>query len=380
MSRANLAWATIALLAILFAGCTLPSPTLDPPVTPSDFSQPPNLLSLVSMEGFVTDLHWSPDGTEMLFVHTSDRDSSYTYWQALYRIEVDSKALTQVLEQERDSETGEGFSCPTWTAQGDNILLNTFLVHGTEEASPPNHSGLAILSLDGSRVLPLVNGVGCDTTSSPDGTWLATRMISTRPDAPAPGLYVVRPDGTSLVRLTSDIDSEYYSLDLEWSPDGTEILFVREVREGNREVYVVKVDGSGETNLTRDSSRDFAPAWSPDGTRIAFISDRFWGNRIYVMNADGSEMRLVTRDSAIGLDWSPVSEQIAFIDTESLYVVDSDGKNRRVLVTPPGCRIDEFTWSPNGEWIAFNCVYDDEGQAIAPIHYTTAVYIIRANP
>jgi Tol biopolymer transport system component len=57
------------------------------------------------------------------------------------------------------------------------------------------------------------------------------------------------------------------------------------------EVYVVNADGSGQRNLTRNPATDFTPIWSPDGRTIAFESDRDSDAEIYVMNADESRLR-----------------------------------------------------------------------------------------
>jgi hypothetical protein len=47
-----------------------------------------------------------------------------------------------------------------------------------------------------------------------------------------------------------------------WSPDGTKIAF-RSDRDGPLEVYVMNADGSGQTNLTGNSSQNYAPDWQP---------------------------------------------------------------------------------------------------------------------
>ena len=75
-----------------------------------------------------------------------------------------------------------------------------------------------------------------------------------------------------------------------WSPDGSRIAFFSG-RDGNFEVYVMSVDGSGKVNVTKNPASDSSPSWSPDGARIAFVSDRFEDRPlIMIANADGSDL------------------------------------------------------------------------------------------
>ncbi|HUV74533.1 MAG TPA: hypothetical protein VMW79_09500 [Anaerolineae bacterium] len=78
-----------------------------------------------------------------------------------------------------------------------------------------------------------------------------------------------------------------------WSPDGTHLAFETD-RDGDFEIYVMDVDGSGQTNLTSNpTAYDISPSWSPDGTKIFFRSDRAgerFDYRPYVMNAVGSDV------------------------------------------------------------------------------------------
>jgi Tol biopolymer transport system component len=81
-----------------------------------------------------------------------------------------------------------------------------------------------------------------------------------------------------------------------WSPDGRKLTFVS-YRNGNSEVYVMNANGSGQRSLTRNPAFDGDPAWSPDGRKIAFVSHRDDSYGVYVMNADGSGQRKLAQRS-----------------------------------------------------------------------------------
>jgi TolB protein len=68
-------------------------------------------------------------------------------------------------------------------------------------------------------------------------------------------------------------------------------------RDGNAEIYVMNADGSAQRRLTRDPASDADPVWSPDGQKIAFVNGAGQLERsgVYVMNADGSGQRRLTR-------------------------------------------------------------------------------------
>src|SRR3712207_256610 len=61
--------------------------------------------------------------------------------------------------------------------------------------------------------------------------------------------------------------------------------------EGDFEIFSVRVDGAGLTQLTKNGARDSQPDFSPDGTKIAFVSDRDFRPGIYTMKANGSQQR-----------------------------------------------------------------------------------------
>ena len=80
-----------------------------------------------------------------------------------------------------------------------------------------------------------------------------------------------------------------------WSPDGKQIAFSSK-RDGSWQVYVMNADGTNVRRLTTGSANNDYPAWSPDGNYIAFSSTREGRNfDIYVMDAfDGSGVKNIT--------------------------------------------------------------------------------------
>ena len=74
----------------------------------------------------------------------------------------------------------------------------------------------------------------------------------------------------------------------EASPDGRRIVFMSQ-RDGNWEVYIANLDGSGLTRLTNHPANDGLPTWSPDGRYLAFVSDRDGMWAVWIMRPDGSE-------------------------------------------------------------------------------------------
>jgi Tol biopolymer transport system component len=182
-------------------------------------------------------------------------------------------------------------------------------------------------------------------------------------------------------RLLSLIQSKPTPLDVQapaWSPDGRTIVFVS-WRDGNGEIYAMDANGSSPRNLTQNPANDVRPAWSPDGRSIAFVSSRSPSSRckpgpgrcwrdydrqseIYVMNADGSRKRNLTRDRASDdlPTWSPDGRRIAFLHGRGrgrgqLYVVNADGSGLRNLgrIAGPALFASHPVWSPDGRTIYF---------------------------
>jgi Tol biopolymer transport system component len=126
---------------------------------------------------------------------------------------------------------------------------------------------------------------------------------------------------------------------------------------GLDQVYVMAADGSGQRLVTKDLAGGWMPAFSPDRTRIAFSSERAGdGMNIYVMNVDGSNVKEVTENdfNSFHASWSPDGQRILYQGFPSgLYVVGADGSGQT--------RISDgamASWSPDAPRIALMASHD----------------------
>jgi Tol biopolymer transport system component len=131
-----------------------------------------------------------------------------------------------------------------------------------------------------------------------------------------------------------------------WSPDGRLIAFSRCVATGCS-LWVVRPNGTGLRRLTNGTLNASAPNWSPDGRQLVFQANGgLWTIRRYEPRLRSHPRRLLK--SGDGPSWSPDGREIAFTGNDGVYVVDTDGSNpRRVVGFAPGEFFrHETDWQP----------------------------------
>jgi Tol biopolymer transport system component len=191
-------------------------------------------------------------------------------------------------------------------------------------------------------------------------------------------IYVMNSDGTSQTRVIEARDTKYFEVGFEsplWSPDGEKIAFRRTTRvvpddnapssaapaTGPSGLYVMKPDGTGLMKLSKGMSYAQSPLWSPDGKEIAFSGAREKGEKKYVVNADGTELRELLPNVQAHISsysWSPNGEKIAFAAVHyrgelDIYVIDADSTGQTNLTSTKTIIEDDPSWSPDGKQIAF---------------------------
>jgi Tol biopolymer transport system component len=215
-------------------------------------------------------------------------------------------------------------------------------------------------------------------TWSPDGSKIAFVLREATSGDLRPGIYSMNPDGTDLQYIYGNINAEIAGevIALSWSPDGAKIAFT-EYGDGDipiGSIYTVNVNGNGLQRLTFSKNReaDMLADWSPDGLQIVFTSQRDSdvdnaANELYIMNADGSNQRLLTRGLGSNeqyAKWSPDGQKIVFeshsyrISGSSIFIVDvHDPDHWQPVVQIPDSETVEYNlspeWSPDGKQIIF---------------------------
>ncbi len=218
---------------------------------------------------------------------------------------------------------------PTWSPDGQHIAF----------ASNRGGNGyfVYLMNPDGSGVKKLSDTANAGPAWSPDGLRIAF--------VGGTDIWTGNPDGSQFQRLTFG-----GAISPSWSPDGQKIAFVcYDATPPNAEICTITTAGLDTTNLTNDPGRDYAPQWSPDGQKIAFYSDRSGRFEIYVMNADGSgQVRLTDFfTSSINPTWSPDGRLILFSEDDPnvgtrLYVMNPDGTDQRIIPNTSGAESASF--------------------------------------
>ncbi len=200
------------------------------------------------------------------------------------------------------------------------------------------------------------------------------------------GISVMNPDGSGRTTLTLSQNRcpqlnrpagicgpDQFDTTPVWSPDGTQISFIRGVPtphfSNESDVFLMNADGSNQRRLTQLGNVSWSrPTWSADGTKLAFVGP----GGVYVINSDGSNQHSI--GSGDQPAWSPNGSKLVFKADDGLYVMNPDGSGRVRITAPknPSPYLYDYdsepAWSPDGAKILFNrwtgCDFDDNCQSI----------------
>jgi TolB protein len=173
---------------------------------------------------------------------------------------------------------------------------------------------------------------------------LATQRITQLTNNPEGNFAPVALSSTTIAFSSSrDGDAEIYKLDLatkqatrltmfhrdDWAPTahGNTIAFMSD-REGPPHIFLIDADGTNLRRLTTNAGEEDQPTWSPDGKSIAYTVD----HELHVIDVATGADRTLMKD-AIEPAWSPDGKWLAVSRKGDIWVTSLDGKDARQLTS-----------------------------------------------
>jgi TolB protein len=226
---------------------------------------------------------WSADGKKIVF--QNDADDADEFGRDLWVMDANGRNRVNITNTPNVDEWQ-----PAWFPSGKKIAYRA--------------AGIEVLTLNAkgkATKTTRLTSDAADPAVSPHGKRLAFTGYRDGDSE----IYVMRtdaPEGPNNrpVKLTDN--ATYSDSQPDWSPDGSRIVY-SSARGGNWEdIFVMRADGSGKKNLTRNPARDQHPVFSPDGRWVAFDSDR----NLWKMRIDGTRLtQLTSDDENLQPDWQP---------------------------------------------------------------------------
>ena len=301
-----------------------------------------------------SDPQFRPDGGQVAYVRISNDIMTDKARRTIWLADPKTGAQTPVV-----TEDG-GAVAPRWSPDGQKLAYLALTPKGAELTVRWMASGRS------AKVASLDQAPG-DITWSPDGKTLAFTLLTPEP-APSLGSAPAKPDGAEWAAPLK-VETR-----VTFRADGEGVL-----TPGFAHIFTVSADGGAPRQRTFGKFDDFGPlSFTPDGKSLYFAANRQPGwerdpneSEVFRLNlADDSIIALTKR---VGPDQSPQvspdGRHVAYVgyddarrrgyENQRLYVMDADGQNSRVLTGDFDRSVGAPSWSADGRGIFV--IFDDHG-------------------
>ena len=283
---------------------------------------------------------WSPDGKRIACVSANPGSQDVRFTQV---IEVPAEG-----GPERPITSMGWFAIESlaWASDGGGLIM-------TATDQPRSPLQIWHLSYPEGRAQKITNDVnGFDSLSL---TADSTALVSVQSNIIS-NIWVAPSGNTGQAKKISS--GRYEGLGLSWTPDGR--IVYGSAMSGNPEIWVMNADGTEPKQLTRDDSEKANPTVTSDGRYIIYESYRTGVPHLWRMNIDGSNQEQLTNGRG---EWSPscspAGQWLVYLSVtpgkENLWKMSVDGGEQTQLT-------DKFTYrpvvSPDGKLVAYS--YWDE--------------------
>ncbi|MBN1147906.1 MAG: PD40 domain-containing protein [Anaerolineales bacterium] len=229
-----------------------------------------------------------------------------------------------------------------------------------EQITPTQETALTELPTPTFTVQPTEILIPTETLTALPTAFGGTGQIAFAADSSGiPQIYVIRVDGSGQRQITGLPEG---ACQPDWSPDGKRLVFISPC-DSNKDyypessMYIINEDGSGLLPLSTLSGGDYDPKWSPDGSRIVFTSLRNSGRpQIYVLKLEDNSATPLSEQYAFDFQpvWSPDGKKILFVSTrrggQQVWVMNADGgeatqftRNQNLMHFRPSWSLDMKT-------------------------------------
>ena len=211
---------------------------------------------------------------------------------------------------------------------------------------------LFLSNLDGSQQQGLVFGNG---SLSPDGLKLVYADENSH-------LIILEIAGGKKEQLTSGTDYDPF-----WSPDGKQIAFRHQTKKGLN-VFLMDANGKNLRALTDVTTNPELRGWSRDGSRLIMVSTLGKNSQVDLLDPGSGQSRSLVSTSLrfdTQVSISPDGSLMAYTDkvvgrmASGIYVSRLDGSEKRLLVQLDTLTAFSPLWSPDGKWLVFNVLKED---------------------